>query len=87
MNIVNGRASSVEIDTKSNIDTISAKKEIILSAGSIGSPQILMLSGIGSGEELQNLGISVIRDLGGVGKNLQDPLCKHVQFSRQIYPL
>ena len=74
VNIVNGRASSVEIDTKNNIDTISAKKEIILSAGSIGSPQILMLSGIGSGEELQNLGISVIRDLGGVGKNLQDHL-------------
>ena len=44
VNIVNGRASSVEIDTKNNIDTISAKKEIILSAGSIGSPQILMLS-------------------------------------------
>ena len=74
VNIVNGRASSVEIDTKSNIDTISAKKEIILSAGSIGSPQILMLSGIGSGEELQNLGINVIRDLDGVGKNLQDHL-------------
>ena len=74
VNIVNGRASSVEIDTKSNIDTISAKKEIILSAGSIGSPQILMLSGIGSGEELQNLGISVLCDLGGVGKNLQDHL-------------
>ncbi|GIR85677.1 MAG: hypothetical protein CM15mP85_23010 [Rhodobacterales bacterium] len=33
-----------------------------------------MLSGIGSGEELQNLGISVLRDLGGVGKNLQDHL-------------
>lgn len=74
VNIVNGRASSVEIDTKNNIDTISAKKEIILSAGSIGSPQILMLSGIGSGEELQNLGINVIRDLDGVGKNLQDHL-------------
>ena len=74
VNIVNGRASSIEIDTKNNIDTISAKKEIILSAGSIGSPQILMLSGIGSGEELQNLGINVIRDLDGVGKNLQDHL-------------
>ena len=74
VNIVNGRASSVEIDTKNNIDTISVKKEIILSAGSIGSPQILMLSGIGSGEELQNLGINVIRDLDGVGKNLQDHL-------------
>ena len=74
VNIVNGRASSVEIDTKNNIDTISAKKEIVLSAGSIGSPQILMLSGIGSGEELQNLGINVIRDLDGVGKNLQDHL-------------
>jgi choline dehydrogenase len=49
-----------------------AGREIILSAGAIGSPQLLMLSGIGPAEELRRLGISVIHDLPGVGKNLQD---------------
>jgi choline dehydrogenase len=45
---------------------------VILSAGSFGSPQLLMLSGIGAPEELQRLGIPVLQALPGVGKNLQD---------------
>ena len=49
-------------------------KEIILSAGTIGSPHILLLSGIGPREELEQLGIPVIADLPGVGKNLEDHL-------------
>lgn len=51
-----------------------ARQEVILSAGAIGSPQLLMLSGIGAGAELQSLGIAVTHDLPGVGKNLQDHL-------------
>jgi choline dehydrogenase len=57
-----------------------ATREIILSAGAIGSPQILMLSGIGPGAELQELGIPVRQDLTGVGRNLQD----HLQI-RAVY--
>ncbi len=57
-----------------------ARREIILSAGAIGSPQILMLSGIGPGGELQKLGIPVLHDLSGVGENLQD----HLQI-RAVY--
>jgi choline dehydrogenase-like flavoprotein len=46
--------------------------EVVLSAGSFGSPQLLMLSGIGPGEHLRQHGIEVVRDLPGVGANLQD---------------
>jgi choline dehydrogenase len=52
----------------------TARCEVILCAGSIGSPQILELSGIGQGQRLQALGIAVQQDLPGVGENLQDHL-------------
>jgi choline dehydrogenase-like flavoprotein len=47
-------------------------REIILSAGAVGSPHILMLSGIGPADQLQTRGVSVVHDLSGVGKNLRD---------------
>jgi choline dehydrogenase len=53
---------------------VSARREVVLSAGSIGSPQLLMLSGIGDALELQPHGIDVSHHLPGVGKNLQDHL-------------
>ena len=59
---------------------VTASKEVILSAGSIGSPQLLMLSGIGKAEELKQHGIEILLDLEGVGKNLQD----HLQ-ARPVY--
>ncbi|TVY64255.1 L-sorbose 1-dehydrogenase [Lachnellula suecica] len=49
-----------------------AKKEVIVSTGAIGSPQILMLSGIGPREHLEECGIQTVRDLQGVGSNLSD---------------
>ena len=52
--------------------TVSAGKEIILAAGAVGSPQILMLSGLGPQAHLQDFGIAVIADLPGVGQNLND---------------
>jgi choline dehydrogenase len=60
--------------------TIHARKEVLLAAGSIGSPQILQLSGIGPGALLQDKGIRVAHDLPGVGENLHD----HLQI-RTIY--
>lgn len=51
---------------------VKANKEVILSAGAFGSPQILKLSGIGNREELQEHGIDVVHHLPGVGENLQD---------------
>ena len=54
--------------------TVNAKREVILCAGSIGSPQILQLSGVGPAALLRQYGISVVLDLPGVGANLQDHL-------------
>ncbi|SHK77531.1 choline dehydrogenase [Desulfatibacillum alkenivorans DSM 16219] len=54
--------------------------EIICCGGSIASPQLLQVSGIGNGEELQKLGINVVHDLPGVGENLQDHLEVYVQY-------
>jgi choline dehydrogenase-like flavoprotein len=51
---------------------IKARREVVLSAGALGSPQLLMLSGIGPAEALQALGIPVLQALPGVGRNLQD---------------
>ena len=72
--------------------TIKADKEVILSAGSIGSPQIMMLSGLGDGNELSALGINVEKHIPGVGKNLQDHLqirtafkVKNVKTLNQMY--
>ena len=54
--------------------TINAASEVIVSSGAIGSPQLLMLSGIGEAQQLQENGIDIVADLPGVGKNLQDHL-------------
>lgn len=67
--IENGRATGVELLEGS---ILSANKEIVLSAGTILSPKILMLSGVGGNEELKSHGIKQLHFLPGVGKNLQD---------------
>ena len=69
------RATAVTYTDRSGIlQTVKARKEIILSGGAINSPQILMLSGIGEAAQLAENGIDVVQDLHGVGKNLQDHL-------------
>lgn len=68
------RATGVVFAKNNSIQTAKATKEVILSAGSFNSPQLLMLSGIGAAEELRRHGIEVKKDLPGVGQNLQDHL-------------
>jgi choline dehydrogenase len=70
--IENGRAIGVEYARKGNVIRAHANREVILSAGVVNSPQILMLSGIGAADELTQHNIHVVQDLPGVGKNLQD---------------
>ena len=69
-----GRATGIRVNIKGKTQDITAHREVILSAGAIGSPQILMLSGIGDAEALTCHGVNVRHNLPGVGKNLQDHL-------------
>jgi choline dehydrogenase len=68
------RCAGVQVWTGDEMVTVRATGEVILSAGSIGSPQILQLSGIGPAALLQQHGIAVVHDAPGVGENLQDHL-------------
>ena len=63
--------------------TVRARREVILSAGAIGSPQILQLSGVGPAKLLKDNGIEVVRDASGVGANLQDHLQIRAVFKVQ----
>lgn len=66
------RATGVQLSLKGKTQVIKAKREVILSAGAFGSPQQLLLSGIGPQEKLEQHGIQQIHNLPGVGENLQD---------------
>ncbi|RWA70989.1 MAG: choline dehydrogenase [Mesorhizobium sp.] len=77
--IENQRAVGVEIEANKKIQVVKARREVIVAASSINSPKILMLSGIGPGEHLQENGIKVIADRPGVGGNLQDHLELYIQ--------
>jgi choline dehydrogenase len=68
------RCKGVQVWTGKEMVTVNAATEVILSAGSIGSPQILQLSGIGPAALLRQHGIAVVQDTPGVGENLQDHL-------------
>ena len=68
------RAAGIEYVHKGQTHQLRAREEVILSGGSINSPQLLMLSGVGDANELRGFGIDVVADLPGVGKNLQDHL-------------
>jgi choline dehydrogenase len=73
------RAAVVSFQQGNNSMQERAEREIILCAGAIGSPQLLMLSGVGAAEHLNHFNVPVTCDLPGVGKNLQDhPACATV---------
>jgi choline dehydrogenase-like flavoprotein len=57
---------------RGGLETLRAEREVLLCAGAIGSPQLLLLSGIGAGVELREAGVQVRHELPGVGRNLQD---------------
>lgn len=75
-----GRAVGVRFRQNGRLVEARTKGEVILSAGAVGSPQILQLSGIGAGEWLAEHGIAVVQDTPGVGRNLQDHLQQRAIF-------
>jgi choline dehydrogenase-like flavoprotein len=78
--VENGRAAGVELAKGRRRETLRAAREVIVSAGAINSPRLLLLSGIGPADELKALGINPLVDLKGVGRNLQDHLCTNVHL-------
>lgn len=77
--IEDGRATGVEIRTSDgSTRAIAARREVVLSAGTFNSPQLLMLSGIGPRDHLASLGIDTILDAPAVGENLRDHIYAHV---------
>lgn len=77
--IENQRAIGVEIEAHKQIQVVKARREVIVTASSINSPKILMLSGIGPAEHLRENGIAVVADRPGVGRNLQDHMELYIQ--------
>ena len=70
--IENGRATGVEYQTAGGRRVSRASREVIVSGGAYGSPQLLLLSGLGPAQHLQDMDIEVIRDMPAVGSNLHD---------------
>jgi choline dehydrogenase len=81
LNFKGTRCVGVRVMTGGSQTDIAAEKEVILAAGSINSPKLLMLSGVGDATALRSLGIDVVENLPGVGRNLQD----HVLVSGVVF--
>ena len=78
--IENGRAVGVEYRTPAGLATARAGREVIVSSGVYGSPQLLMLSGLGPAAHLRDHGIAVVRDMPGVGSHLHDHFNTYVAY-------
>lgn len=75
-----GRAIAVEFLRDGRVQRVEAEREVVLAAGAVDSPRLLMASGIGPAAELAKQGIRVVADLPGVGRNLQDHLRVSVRW-------
>jgi choline dehydrogenase len=80
-----GRAIGVDVARRGGTEVIRARAEVVLSASSLNTPKLLMLSGIGPGDHLAAHGLPVLADRRGVGQNLQDHLEVYVQM-RSLRP-
>jgi choline dehydrogenase len=78
--IEDGRAAGVEYQTPQGLDVARARGEVIVSGGVYGSPQLLLLSGIGPAAHLREMGLTVVRDLPAVGANLHDHFNSYVAW-------
>lgn len=81
------RCLGVEFERGGDVMTAYADAEVVISAGAVDSPRLLLLSGVGPAAELETVGVDVVHDLPGVGRNLHDhPLCGLVYESAQPIP-
>lgn len=81
------RCIGVDFDRGGEVVTAYADTEVVLSAGAVDSPRLLLLSGVGPAAELEAAGVDVVHDLPGVGRNLHDhPLCGVVYEAAQPIP-
>ena len=78
------KAVAVEFEKNGEIQQVMANREVILSAGSIGSPHILQMSGIGPANVLKEAGIELLHELPGVGENLNDHLESVIQYETKL---
>ena len=74
------RATGIEFSRGGVVERAEAGREVILSAGAIGSPHILQLSGVGDPEHLANIGVPIVHELRGVGRNMQDHYVARVSY-------
>ena len=74
------RATGIELSRGGNVEKLTATREVILSAGAIGSPHILQLSGVGDPEHLGTIGVPVVHELRGVGRNMQDHYTARISY-------
>jgi len=70
--VENGRATGIDALVNGSPRSFRASREVLVTSGAIGSPRLLMLSGIGAADHLRSVGVQVVHDLPGVGANLQD---------------
>lgn len=85
--VVGGRCTGVVYRRGGELHSATATREVVVSAGAVDSPRLLLLSGIGPAEELEAVGVPVVHDLPGVGRNLHDhPLCGVVYEASQPIP-
>ena len=81
------RAYAVEAQSGGEVFVVEGD-QIVLSAGAVASPQILMLSGVGPADYLNEMGVSLVKDLPGVGQNLRDhPICAVRVRTKPSFPL
>jgi choline dehydrogenase len=75
-----GRVVGIEYEREGRVSAARAARQVVMAAGAIGTPQILMLSGLGPAAQLKEHGIEVLHDMPGVGANLQDHLQIRTSF-------
>ncbi|MDQ0382810.1 GMC family oxidoreductase [Amycolatopsis thermophila] len=79
-----GRAVGVEVRRGNTVTQLRCAGEVVLSAGAIASPRLLMLSGIGPADHLREHGVPVLADVPGVGRNLQEHACAPMSFEVNV---